>query len=77
MDDELDSKKTPLDWSVDYSVYIENEDGNKELQILLPMNKLSDDVSKAADFVSILIENDVRFRLVSGEGGHDWRDRSD
>lgn len=77
MDNELDFKRSPLDWNVDYSVYIESEDGTKELPILLPTNKFSDDSSKAADFVSILIENDVRFRLVSGEGGHDWQDRSD
>lgn len=77
MNDELKCKKSPLDWSVYYSVYIENEDGTKELPILLPVNKFGDDDSKAADFVSILIENDVRFRLVSEEGGHDWQDRSD
>lgn len=77
MEDELDIKRSPWDQSVDYSVFIENEDGDKELCILLPENELGKDGSKAADFVSILIQNNVRFRLVSGEGGIDWKNRSD
>ena len=68
-----DKKFDPCDQIVSYEVYIESEDGNKELQIYLPDNKVFKDKSKAADFVSILIKNNIRFRLISTEGGEPWR----
>lgn len=74
---EEDKKFNPYDQIASYEVYIESEEGDKELQIFLPDNKLNKDKSKAADFVSILMKNNIRFRLISTEGGEPWEKRKE
>lgn len=58
-----------------YMVFIENEDGTKELPIMLPEDDEITGHSKAADFVAILMDNNIRFRLDVEEGGTEWKPR--
>ena len=60
-----------------YMVYIESDDCTKELPIMLPTDETMAESSKASDFVKILMDNNIRFRLEVEEGGIDWRARSD
>lgn len=70
MEENKEIEKLKLPEDAFYAVYIENEAGDKEIEIGLFDD--DDDQTTAAAFVKILMENNIRFRLSPIEGGRGW-----